>query len=135
MKRRCHCACLLFVVPFLLATSGALARAQEPGWISLSGKDLSAWKSQAGDWLITDKVGLDLQNPRRLAAQSGDGEILVNGKNGRAPNLLSKQNFGDVEVHVEFLIAKRSNSGVKLEGLYEIQIFDSFGVQEPTGSD
>jgi hypothetical protein len=33
------------------------------------------------------------------------------------------------------MIPRRSNSGVKLMGLYEIQIFDSWGVKEPTGSD
>jgi len=38
-------------------------------------------------------------------------------------------------VHVEFLIAKRSNSGVKLHGHYEIQIADSHGVKEPTADD
>src|SRR5262249_25577281 len=41
----------------------------------------------------------------------------------------------DLDVHVEFLIPGRSNSGVKLMGLYEIQIFDSFGRTRLTGSD
>jgi hypothetical protein len=133
MNRFWHPRCLFLAVLLPLAAAGA--RADEPGWIALSGKDLSAWKPRTGDWLITDSVALDATNPRRLAAQPGEGGILVNGKNGRAPNLLSKQNFADVEVHAEFLVAKRSNSGIKLEGLYEIQIFDSFGVKEPTGSD
>jgi hypothetical protein len=48
---------------------------------------------------------------------------------------VSKQKFGDVEVHAEFMIPKGSNSGVKLEGLYEIQIFDSYGVEEPKATD
>ena len=34
------------------------------------------------------------------------------------------------QVHLEFLVPKGSNSGVKLEGLYEIQIFDSYGVPD-----
>lgn len=33
------------------------------------------------------------------------------------------------------MIPQRSNSGVKLEGLYEIQIFDSHGVEHPHGDD
>ena len=32
------------------------------------------------------------------------------------------------------MIPKGSNSGVKFEGLYEIQIFDSHGVAKPTAS-
>ena len=39
--------------------------------------------------------------------------------------------MGDVEAHFEFKVPKGSNSGVKLEGLYEIQIQDSFGVATP----
>src|SRR5205807_1952612 len=35
--------------------------------------------------------------------------------------------------HVEFLIAKGSNSGVKFQGLYEIQIVDSHGAKKLTG--
>jgi Domain of Unknown Function (DUF1080) len=33
------------------------------------------------------------------------------------------------------MIPKGSNSGVKMMGLYEIQIFDSFNVKETTGAD
>jgi hypothetical protein len=33
---------------------------------------------------------------------------------------------------VEFLIPAKSNSGVYLDGLYEVQVYDSFGVEHPT---
>ena len=33
------------------------------------------------------------------------------------------------------MIPNHSNSGVKLEGVYEIQIFDSWQVDKPTGAD
>src|SRR5262249_44365876 len=59
----------------------------------------------------------------------------VNGPKGRARNLVTRQLYDDVEVHVEFLIAKGSNSGVKLMGLYEIQILDSHGKKVLTGND
>ena len=42
-------------------------------------------------------------------------------------SLVTKDEFGDCELHVEFLIAHRSNSGIKLHGHYEIQIYDSYG--------
>ena len=47
---------------------------------------------------------------------------------------MTKEKFGDIEAHFEYLVPKGSNSGVKFEGLYEIQIFDSFGVAKPTAS-
>ncbi len=106
------------------------------GWIDLSSgaKALDAWEGPTGDWFCADSVEPDPKNPKLLSAKPGQG-ILVNGQKGRTHDLLSKQNFTDIEVHVEFLIPKGSNSGVKLEGLYEIQICDSFGVKKPKGYD
>jgi hypothetical protein len=118
----------------LLAALGPLA-AEEQGWIDLSGgKGLDAWKGKTDGWVVAGDAATNTDNPRLLIDKPGKG-VLVNGPKGRAPDLLSKQDFGDVEVHVEFLIPKGSNSGVKLMGLYEIQICDSWGVKEPKGSD
>src|SRR5207302_1282285 len=69
-----------------------------------------------------------------LSYQPGSG-VLVNGPSGRTGNIVTKQKFGDIEVHLEFMIPKGSNSGVKFEGLYEIQIFDSYGKKKVTASD
>ncbi len=96
------------------------------GWIELSGgKDFTAWKDPTG-WQVAGAVALDPQNPRRLTVEAGEG-LLVS--QGRGRDLLTRQEFRDVEVHAEFLISKRSNSGVKLMGLYEIQITDSADVK------
>src|SRR5437870_4352858 len=106
--------CLL-VLSFLTAT----ATADEGGWIDLT-KDkesLQAWNGLTADWAHGGDAALDAKNPRLLTALPGTG-VLVNGPKGRARNLVTKAKYTDVEVHVEFLIAKRSNSGVKLMGLY-----------------
>jgi hypothetical protein len=104
-------------------------------WINLSeGTELSAWKKPTGEWLVAGGVRIDPKNPKRLVTTPGKG-ILVNGPRGDTRNLLSKQAFGDIEVRLDFLIPKKSNSGVKFEGLYEIQIYDSYGVKKPTASD
>ena len=60
---------------------------------------------------------------------SGEGPILVNGttKRDRAPYLLTKEEFGDVRIELEFMIPKGSNAGVYVMGRYEVQILDSFG--------
>jgi hypothetical protein len=120
----------------LLLLAVCRSGAEEKGWIELTlgDKPLDAWESPSKEWIIAESVGLDPDNPRRLAAKTGKG-ILVNGTIGRVRDLISKQKFTDLEVHVEFLIPKGSNSGVKLMGLYEIQIFDSHGVKELTGAD
>jgi hypothetical protein len=119
---------------FLLSAFPAVSLAAKPAWTELAGKDLAAWKKPTGQWFVAGGAGLDPKDPKRLAATLGQG-VLVNGKKGRTKNLVTKAKFGDIEVHLEFLIPRRSNSGVKFEGLYEIQIFDSWGVKHPTADD
>jgi hypothetical protein len=98
------------------------------------GQGLDAWKAPTGDWLIAGEASLHPDNPKLLASKPGKG-VIVNGSKGRTHDLFTKQNYGDIEAHIEFFIAKGSNSGVKFEGLYEVQIYDSHGVKNLTGSD
>ncbi len=65
-----------------------------------------------------------------------DGAMEVVRGNG---DLLSKQHFSDFHLHVEFWLPKtpegtswqgRSNSGVYLQGRYEIQVLDSYGIKK-----
>jgi hypothetical protein len=106
----------------------------DDGWIDLIGKEgFEHWRSPTGDWKRTGDAEPDSKNPARLVAKEGDTAI-VNGPAGKSRNLVTKQDFGDLEAHFEFKIPKESNSGVKLEGLYEIQISDSFGIATPKAS-
>jgi hypothetical protein len=98
------------------------------------GKDFDAWKEKPADWALADSVMMDSANPKKLVFEPGSG-ILVNGAKGGAKDLVTKDSFRDIEMHIEFLIPKGSNSGVKFHAHYEVQIFDSFGVKELTGSD
>jgi hypothetical protein len=96
---------------------------------------LDTWKGQRGDtgkWQDVGDVGLDAKNERKLATKPGKGII---DNNGRTKNILSKEEFGDVQVHVEFMVSKGSNSGVYFQGRYEIQVFDSWNVKKPKHSD
>ncbi len=40
---------------------------------------------------------------------------------------MTEESFADYELHIEFTVPKGSNSGVYNRGLFEIQVFDSFG--------
>ena len=84
--------------------------------ILFDGKDLSKWQSaKAGEakWKLL-----------------GDGSMEVNGTG----SIMTKEEFGDVQLHVEWATPKevkghgqeRGNSGVYLQGRYEIQVRDSF---------
>ncbi len=53
--------------------------------------------------------------------------------NGDAVNLETRAEYQDVELRLEFMIPKQSNSGVKLLGRYEIQILDTYGTKPKSG--
>ena len=99
-----------------------------------NGQNMSGWRLPTGDWLAASSVTLDKNNPQRLSIKPGSG-VLANGPQGRTVNLISEFEHGDVEAHIEFLVPKTSNSGVYFQGRYEIQILDSWGVQEPKYGD
>ncbi|MFZ9792577.1 MAG: 3-keto-disaccharide hydrolase [Gemmataceae bacterium] len=116
------------VVQILLALNGA-----EGSWIELIPQgNLDAFVKPSPKLVWTDKVELDAKNPKKLTSSSEKGIILFN-NNDRIPDLITKQSFGDHEIHMEFMVAKGSNSGIKMHRLYEIQIHDSHGKTELTG--
>ena len=103
----------------------------EDDWLELGAPSgLSPWKSPTGDWAVVAEVKPSEKDRKLLVAEPGEG-VIYNGKLGRTRNLVSTKTFGDVEAHLEFLIPQGSNAGIKFEGLYEIQIFDSYGKPEP----
>lgn len=100
----------------------------------LAGKNLSPFRAPCGDWLMAGSVAADPADEKKLAWTPGT-EIAVNGANGKTAHLVTKAEYGDVEVHFEFMVPKGSNSGLYFMGRYEIQILDSWGVTEPHSGD
>ena len=104
-------------------------------WISLTGEHpFDAWRQPTAAWYEAGDARLDPKDPKKLSPVEGRG-VIINGKSGRTRNLVTRTSFGDMEAHLEFLVPKGSNSGVKFQGLYEIQILDSYGIARPTAND
>jgi hypothetical protein len=128
-----------FLAAAFVLASFAPARAAEPdkdGWIRLfNGKDLSGWKfrnaGQAGNWSVVDAVQPDPANPTKLIPTVYDGpdrpELKVLLCKAVSSDILTEAEFGDYQLHLEFMVPKGSNSGVYNRGLWEVQILDSFG--------
>ncbi|MHC4583662.1 MAG: family 16 glycoside hydrolase [Planctomycetota bacterium] len=111
---------LLFAVDVVAKESGKS--------VVLTGSDFSQWRDSTGQWQIAGDVFMKPDNTRLLGSKPGTG-VIVNGPTGRTSNLFSKNEFGDVKAHIEFMVPKGSNSGVYFNGRYEIQVLDSWGVK------
>ena len=109
----------------------------EEGWEPLlNGRDLAGWKAcdaeAKHEWYTTKFVMFErILSPTRLGGRPAPSGSMINGPNGRTANFCTERTFGDIELYLEFMLAKGSNSGVYLQGLYEIQIFDSWGSADP----
>jgi hypothetical protein len=101
-----------------------------------NGKDLAGWTFRGGKsaasrskWIVVADVYLLKGAENRFGSKHGDG-ILLNKDDGRGVDLLSEAQHGDCELHIEFNVARGSNSGVYFQGQYEVQILDSFGKKD-----
>ena len=118
---------------------------QDPaqGWQSLfNGKDLDEWKplgdpgraAKPFDWQIATEVRLDPRDPTTLSHKHDDGSrntpAFVNNRAGKSDNPITKKDYADIELYLESMIAKESNSGICVMGLYEISMRDSYGHTE-----
>jgi hypothetical protein len=112
----------------------------ESGWEPLlNGRDLTGWTAcDAGaknEWYTTQFVRFErFLSPTQLNGRAAPSATMLNGATGRTANLCTARAFGDVELYLEFMLSKGSNSGVYLQGLYEVQIFDSWGATEAMSS-
>ncbi|HTE17562.1 MAG TPA: DUF1080 domain-containing protein [Armatimonadota bacterium] len=98
--------------PMIAAPSGAI--------VLFDGKDLSRWVSRKDN----GPAGWKVENGyAEIAPGSGD--------------IYTRDTFGDFQLHVEWWLPHmpdargqaRANSGVYLQGKYEIQVLDSYGLE------
>jgi hypothetical protein len=100
-----------------------------PAVVLFDGRALAGWRQPTGTWTVAKGVSLDPTNAESFIITPGRG-MLVNSANAHTVNLVTEAEFGDVQAHVEFCITKHSNSGVYLMGRYEVQVYDSYGVEK-----
>ncbi|MDD7983498.1 DUF1080 domain-containing protein [Lentisphaera marina] len=64
-----------------------------------------------------------------IVTEEGTG-LIINGRKGKTNNISTKKHYKDIEFHLEFMLAEKSNAGVYFMGRYEIQILDSYGKEK-----
>jgi hypothetical protein len=104
------------IAPAACTAQAAPAMAPSDAIVLFDGKDLSGWTDSKGGpskWVVRDGY---------MESVKGAGEIR------------SRRQFGSCQLHVEFATPSavtgsgqgRGNSGVFLQGMYEIQVLDSY---------
>lgn len=118
--------CKHILVAFALSvTLGAQGQNEGYPFTALSLSDMKAFKPQAGNWRIAGGASAHPDKKLDLQATPGTG-ILVNLPDGqKKDDLFTLMEHGDIELELEFMTARESNSGIYLMGRYELQILDS----------
>jgi len=100
---------ILLLVGILCSLLSVDAGAKDTSVI-LTGGDFSQWRGNTGQWEIVGDTFIKPDNNKLLSSKSGMG-VIVNGPTGRTSNLFSKDQFGDIKAHIEFMVPEGSNSG------------------------
>ncbi|MHB1178141.1 MAG: 3-keto-disaccharide hydrolase, partial [Daejeonella sp.] len=127
---------LSFVTGVIWLCSAALALGQQvQGQSYTSLTDLSSFKNPGKTWHIAGDVTADLNNPNTLNTSKGTG-ILVNlpDKKIHGKDLYTNFEHGDADLELDYMMAKGSNSGIYLQGRYELQLEDTWGAKTPTSA-
>lgn len=102
---------------------------------SIELNSLDGFQEVGGNWQVAGNVQSNRQVDHDLQASGGAG-ILVNiPTEGNNDHIFTDWDHNDLELELDFLMPKGSNSGIYLMGRYEVQLFDSWGVEDPQFSD
>lgn len=104
------------ITPGTCSTEGTPAKPPSDAVVLFDGTSLTAWRAEKG-------------GPAPWKVENGYMEVVPH-----SGEIITKEEFGDSQVHVEFRTPSppkgnsqgRSNSGVFLYGIYEIQVLDSY---------
>lgn len=97
---------------------------------------LSDFESPSKSWKEAAQVWADPQEATMLYSD-GEGAVFYNMPDRKNPgkDLISSAEYGDLELKMEYLMAPGSNSGLYLQGQYEIQLLDSWTTLNPRAGD
>lgn len=128
-------SCCVLCGTLLLGPLETAAQSPETPWSLHSLNTLDGFSPAAANWQLAAGVSADLEAVHQISTSAGGG-ILVNIPTEDArDNLFFGWEHGDLELEFEFMMPKASNSGLYLQGRYEIQMLDSWGVERPSFSD
>ncbi|MEX1011960.1 MAG: family 16 glycoside hydrolase [Balneolaceae bacterium] len=101
----------------------------------LSLDNLSAFNEPPENWRVAGSVQSDYNTRYSMELSEGSGVVVQSGTDERGGHLFTNFEHEDIELKVEVLVPGGSSSGIFLQGRYEVQINDSWRVEQPKHSD
>jgi hypothetical protein len=96
----------------------------------------AAFREIPSSWKLVEAVRADLNTTNSLLVEPGSG-ILVNQSSEKqhGSDIYTAYEHGDADIEFDYMMALNSNSGVYLQGRYEVQLFDTWGKITPASFD
>ena len=130
---------LPFTLSALLASiGGAQAPASPVGDLppqTITLTSLSAFRPTTSNWKLAGGAYADRASATPIKAEPGTGVLVNTPVTGAQGHLFTTFEHGDLDLSLDVMLPKGSNSGIYLMGRYEVQLFDSWGVRAPTSAD
>ena len=98
-------------------------------------QDLSAFRDPGKSWKIVGNVYAELDEPNELEIKKGTGILVNQPEKGKGKDLITKREYGNIDLELDYLMAEGSNSGIYFQGQYELQLHDSWGFGPVTSAE
>jgi len=102
---------------------------------AVSLEDASFFKDPGSNWQIVSSVIADIEEDYAFETKAGTSVLVNLPTEDDKHNLFTVMEHGDIDLELEFMMARHSNSGIYLQGRYEVQLLDSWGKSQPTFGD
>ena len=109
--------------------------AAQPSWAQVPVK-LTDFQTPSKSWKEVSQVWADPSISNTLFTE-GQGTVMVNIPDKKNPgkDIITTESYGDLELRLVYMMAPGSNSGLYLQGQYEIQLLDSWAKISPKAGD
>jgi hypothetical protein len=120
-----------FFYLFIFLLSASLSAQQ---WDVIALQDLSSFAPTSNNWSIVAAVNLP-QGKSAFKTKRGSGVLINDPTDKQRQGIMTNWDHGDMDLDVEVMLPPGSNSGIYLQGRYEVQLLDSWGKARATFGD